>query len=85
MDIDWNEIIKYTLPIIAILISAISATITWRNTQKQIRVNKIEEIVLDHRSRINWRRDKLNRYFQSVNFSFFISKNDVRKLLHKIK
>lgn len=45
MSIDWSEIIKYTLSIIAILISVISATIAWKNTQKQIRVNKIEEIV----------------------------------------
>ncbi|KIA82422.1 hypothetical protein [Flavobacterium sp. AED] len=45
MDIDWTEIIKYTLSIIAILISVISATIAWKNTQKQIRENKLEEIV----------------------------------------
>lgn len=45
MNIDFTEIIKYTLPIIAILISAVSATIAWKNTQKQIRVNKLEEIV----------------------------------------
>jgi hypothetical protein len=43
--IDWTEVIKYTLPIVAILISVISATIAWKNTQKQIRVNKLEEIV----------------------------------------
>lgn len=45
MNIDWNEVVKYTLSIIAILISVISATIAWKNTQKQIRVNKIEEMV----------------------------------------
>lgn len=45
MNIDWTEVIKYTLSIIAILISVISATIAWKNTQKQIRVNKLEEIV----------------------------------------
>lgn len=45
MNIDWTEVIKYTLSIIAILISVISAIIAWRNTQKQIRVNKLEEIV----------------------------------------
>ena len=45
MSIDWTEVIKYTLSIIAILISVISATIAWKNTQKQIRVNKLEEIV----------------------------------------
>jgi hypothetical protein len=43
--IDWTEVIKYTLSIVAILISVISATIAWKNTQKQIRVNKLEEIV----------------------------------------
>lgn len=45
MNIDWTEVIKYTLSIVAILISVISATIAWKNTQKQIRVNKLEEIV----------------------------------------
>jgi hypothetical protein len=45
MNIDWTEVIKYTLPIMAILISVISAAIAWKNTQKQIRVNKLEEIV----------------------------------------
>lgn len=45
MKIDWTEVIKYLLSIVAILISVISATIAWKNTQKQIRVNKLEEIV----------------------------------------
>lgn len=45
MIIDWTEVLKFTLSIVAILISVISVTIAWKNTQKQIRVNKLEEIV----------------------------------------
>lgn len=45
MEIDWTEVFKFTLSIVAILISVISATIAWKNTQKQIRVHKLEEIM----------------------------------------
>ncbi|RBN50624.1 hypothetical protein [Flavobacterium psychrolimnae] len=44
--IDWTEVLKVVLPIIAICISVISTIVAWKNTQKQIRVNRIEEIIL---------------------------------------
>ena len=45
----------------------------------------IAKIVLNHSSRINERRNSLLRYLRSQNVNFYYSKNDVRKLLHKIK
>jgi hypothetical protein len=44
--INWTEVLKVVLPTIAICISVISTIVAWKNTQKQIRVNRIEEIIL---------------------------------------
>ena len=77
MNIDWTEVLKFTLSIIAILISVISVTIALKNTQKQIRVNKLEEIVTIlynlHRmyKKMFWLLVDLQKELNSENEEFF--------------
>ena len=77
MNIDWTEVLQFTLSIIAILISVISVTIALKNTQKQIRVNKLEEIVTIlynlHRmyKKMFWLLVDLQKELNSENEEFF--------------
>lgn len=45
MEIDYLETAKIILPIIAIVVSALTIYFTRKNVKKQIRVNKLEEIL----------------------------------------
>lgn len=45
MEIDWNKVFTFSFSISAIVISIITIIMTRKNTKKQIRVGKLEEIL----------------------------------------